>query len=213
MVGTMRTHSLVRAGVALTLITLAGQVRASSEFGNNIPNGTTLPPTCEYCHTQAPALNAFGTAVLEFVPAELDTMWAELCILDSDGDGVLNGEELGDPCCVFPGGTPQQGVASNPGNNAEAVETTCEDPGTGSSSSSATTATTGSAGNGTGTGTGSGTGTNDSAGAGPAKPAPVISQGACTVDAAPGQDDAGAWGWAALAAGVLAMIGARRSRR
>jgi hypothetical protein len=26
---------------------------------------------------------------------------SKLCSLDSDGDGVTNGEELGDPCCVW----------------------------------------------------------------------------------------------------------------
>jgi len=32
--------------------------------------------------------------------------WQRLCPLDSDGDGLSNGQELGDPCCVWrPGGS------------------------------------------------------------------------------------------------------------
>jgi len=42
-------------------------------------------------------LNAFGGA---FIAAGL--VWSrELCEADSDGDGYTNGEELGDPCCLW----------------------------------------------------------------------------------------------------------------
>jgi hypothetical protein len=33
--------------------------------------------------------------------AEVGSLPAELCEADSDGDGKTNGEELGDPCCVW----------------------------------------------------------------------------------------------------------------
>ena len=40
-------------------------------------------------------LNAFG---VDFMLAGYE--WtAELCLKDSDGDGLTNGEGLGDPCC------------------------------------------------------------------------------------------------------------------
>lgn len=44
-------------------------------------------------------------------------MWTkDLCQKDSDGDGVSNGEELGDPNCEWQrGGTPQRAAKSHPG--------------------------------------------------------------------------------------------------
>ncbi len=33
----------------------------------------------------------------------LPGLWAAICPLDSDGDGYTNGQELGDPSCLFPG--------------------------------------------------------------------------------------------------------------
>ncbi len=33
---------------------------------------------------------------------EAGELWTQdLCEMDSDGDGLTNGEELGDPCCVW----------------------------------------------------------------------------------------------------------------
>ena len=64
-------------------------------------------------------LNAFG---VDFMLAGYE--WtAELCLKDSDGDGLTNGEELGDPCCVWsfqdlplPGFAAH--IASHPGSAA-----------------------------------------------------------------------------------------------
>lgn len=42
--------------------------------------------------------NWFGHDVLK-LHAQGNLTWAALCRLDSDGDGLTNGEELGDPCC------------------------------------------------------------------------------------------------------------------
>jgi hypothetical protein len=59
------------------------------------------------------ALNTFGE---DFFAS--DTMWTtSLCEKDSDGDGATNGEELGDPCCVWnPGDQPQTKANSSPGH-------------------------------------------------------------------------------------------------
>jgi hypothetical protein len=47
-------------------------------------------------------LNPFGVAF-----AAASYKWTkELCNSDSDGDGATNGEELGDPCCVWTKGNP-----------------------------------------------------------------------------------------------------------
>ncbi|CAJ1436591.1 unnamed protein product [Effrenium voratum] len=39
-------------------------------------------------------INQFGLHILA-----RNTSWQALCVMDSDGDGLSNGEELGDPCC------------------------------------------------------------------------------------------------------------------
>eukprot|EP00928_Gymnodinium_smaydae_P020997 TRINITY_DN18146_c0_g1_i1.p1 TRINITY_DN18146_c0_g1~~TRINITY_DN18146_c0_g1_i1.p1 ORF type:complete len:473 (+),score=59.69 TRINITY_DN18146_c0_g1_i1:294-1712(+) len=41
-------------------------------------------------------LNVFGAHVWRF-----GANWKILCLLDSDGDGLSNGQELGDPCCLW----------------------------------------------------------------------------------------------------------------
>ena len=42
--------------------------------------------------------------------------WSAICNLDSDGDGKTNGEELGDPNCVWTKGeTPNGPATSHPG--------------------------------------------------------------------------------------------------
>ena len=56
--------------------------------GHNTCKGGTFP------------LNAFGAA---FKDASF-TWTAELCKADSDGDGLSNGQELGDPCCEYVAG-------------------------------------------------------------------------------------------------------------
>ena len=46
------------------------------------------------------------------------TWTIELCNLDSDGDGKTNGEELGDPSCVWtPGKEPKVPAKNHPGTN------------------------------------------------------------------------------------------------
>ena len=63
-----------------------------------IPNGGN---SCLFCHTSAlgGSRNLFGSEVEKFVAFGSQTaFWnAALAALDSDGDGITNGEELGDP--------------------------------------------------------------------------------------------------------------------
>ncbi|XP_065180660.1 temptin-like isoform X1 [Sycon ciliatum] len=56
--------------------------------------------------------NVFGMAFLAG-----GSSWAAVCSMDSDGDGLTNGMELGDPDCTFPAGqTPARTTAlSHPG--------------------------------------------------------------------------------------------------
>ncbi|XP_062608799.1 temptin-like [Saccostrea cucullata] len=57
-----------------------------------------------------PLLNVFGEAY-----KSANFQWALICNLDSDGDGLSNGAELGDPNCVFASGTPigHPGICDN----------------------------------------------------------------------------------------------------
>jgi hypothetical protein len=44
-----------------------------------------------------------------------DTLgWKQLCVQDSDGDGESNGQELGDPCCLWPATPARSQQLSNP---------------------------------------------------------------------------------------------------
>ncbi|GMH42495.1 hypothetical protein BSKO_10414 [Bryopsis sp. KO-2023] len=96
-------------------LVLIGFGNAREHYRSTIPNGDIVPcpggdPHCdegslcegvghESCGggVITPALNKFGQDLL----AEGVTWTKELCEMDSDGDGFSNGEELGDPCCIW----------------------------------------------------------------------------------------------------------------
>ena len=101
----------------LTLTVVAILCTIASTYGykgfqNLIPNGNMVPNPCGGgiwggVGHQAPAgagpKNPFGLAFLN-----ADKNWTKaLCQADSDGDGMSNGEELGDPDCIWmTGNTP-----------------------------------------------------------------------------------------------------------
>ncbi|MEL6548362.1 MAG: hypothetical protein AAFQ82_27310 [Myxococcota bacterium] len=85
---------------------------------SQIPNA---PASCNTCHTNGGGTprNAFGLDVeSRLVGGTLgDVDWDAVCDLDSDGDGFTNGEELGDPDCVWTESDGSLGtVASLPGS-------------------------------------------------------------------------------------------------
>lgn len=93
----------------LTLLPLIPLVSARSEYRDLLPNGYAgvrfgSGLNCvrfghEVCNpiTINNENNIFGT---DFLAAGL--VWTkELCEKDSDGDGLTNGQELGDPCCQW----------------------------------------------------------------------------------------------------------------
>ncbi|KAG6623494.1 Cleavage induced conserved protein [Phytophthora cinnamomi] len=90
-------------------------------YVTRIPNGANVPGIKALGHVDSTgeesARNVFGIAF-----EEAGTEWTkELCEADSDEDGQTNGQELGDPCCVWvEGGTPQwtDGV-SHPGDSSK----------------------------------------------------------------------------------------------
>lgn len=112
--------------LSLLLAVLVSPIDARPWFKPRIPNGSRLEDPsagigCEalghnQCVPGAPR-NPFG---LSFKAAGFQ--WTvELCRMDSDRDGVTNGEELGDPCCVWkPGREPARtSMLSHPGIKEE----------------------------------------------------------------------------------------------
>ncbi|KAI0564970.1 hypothetical protein FGB62_22g469 [Gracilaria domingensis] len=110
-------------GLVIVALALAAQAAAHPEFLRRIPNGDAHGKegtgiTCRYlghenCFPGAER-NPFG---LDFKEAGL--RWTkELCEKDSDDDGVSNGEELGDPCCLWSESDPTEvrlNMLSHPG--------------------------------------------------------------------------------------------------
>ena len=110
-------------------------VLALSGFRDRIPNGRSVPNPdpqggvwAGVGHENAGGggpRNPFG---LDFAAAGFE--WTlELCQKDSDGDGRTNGQELGDPECMWsPGDTPSQPSLSHPGIVDEPQETPAKEP-------------------------------------------------------------------------------------
>lgn len=89
---------------------------------DQIPNGQKF--SCANCHINPQGggpRNNFGQAVEQLVtPGSTQEFWgAALAQLDSDGDGVTNGQELGDPNGTWKAGQPNPGninLVTNPGD-------------------------------------------------------------------------------------------------
>lgn len=102
------------------LLLLLNSSAAYQQYVALLPNGANIvvdqQPIAAVGHTNPAgggARNEFGTAF-----GRAETKWTqEFCMADSDGDGVLNGVELGDPCCRWSVGmTPERSdFLSHPG--------------------------------------------------------------------------------------------------
>jgi hypothetical protein len=125
-------RSLLSTGALLALVMAALPAEARPFRVNDIPNGSKYG--CLNCHTdtKATANTDFGSDARKFliVSGAISTQhvdWTPLCPLDSDGDGWTNGQELGDPDCMWKSGDPDPtGKAlSNPGNPDSYLPPTC----------------------------------------------------------------------------------------
>ena len=115
---------MMKTATTLLLVFLITPTLSLPEFKARIPNGEahSRPGSgiiCEHlghepCSAGQPR-NSFG---LDFLSNGLQ--WSkELCEKDSDGDGLTNGEELGDPCCEWSADSPtplRQNQLSHPGD-------------------------------------------------------------------------------------------------
>ncbi len=117
----LRYGAAVRAlhpsSLALVGLLLSSAAHARGYRIDQVPGGHTFE--CYMCHYRQPftRLTVFGRDVRDhllfredypeelpigfFVGEEGNADWAALALLDSDGDGYTNGEELGDPEGVF----------------------------------------------------------------------------------------------------------------
>lgn len=125
---------------ALAAVVAGVGVSAHEEYVARNPNGANVPGVAAIGHINpggGGAANAYGAAF-----SQAGLQWsAALCALDSDGDGLSNGLELGDPCCTWTVGTqPQFGNdISNPGDAASKTQrgmVNCSSPPPGSPSPS-----------------------------------------------------------------------------
>lgn len=107
----------------VAVVTVSGYPK----FKDEIPNGHGVPDPCYYVTPGAEQiwggvghkkidgggdLNLFGAAF----KANNYTYTVALCQLDSDSDGLTNGQELGDPYCLWKkGGVTVHGPRGHPG--------------------------------------------------------------------------------------------------
>ncbi|XP_069121902.1 DBH-like monooxygenase protein 1 [Argopecten irradians] len=97
--------------LVLVALLCVGTVLGYPSFQNAIPNGGEVPHPCKvnYIWRGVGHLNPLGGG--DRNPFGVDFMnagnrWTNsLCKMDSDGDGKTNGEELGDPNCVWTEGS------------------------------------------------------------------------------------------------------------
>lgn len=101
---------MLRFSALLAVLALVPFAMAKEEFVALVPNGANVPGVKAIGHSdgtgagEEDTVNDFGKAF-----EEAGEKWTtELCQADTDGDGQTNGQELGDPCCVWSeGDTPR----------------------------------------------------------------------------------------------------------
>lgn len=99
---------------------------------DDIPNGSKFG--CLNCHgdTKASYNTDFGSDARTYLIVNAGAVstqhveWGPLCAFDSDRDGWTNGQELGDPNCVWKLGDPApKGLITNPGVYESAPPPVC----------------------------------------------------------------------------------------
>ncbi|KAG6574578.1 Calcium-activated potassium channel subunit alpha-1 [Phytophthora cinnamomi] len=139
---------MVRATLSLAIVaTTAAVVSARPTYVARLPNGDNVSGVAALGHVDPAGGGANNDFGLDFGTAG-DEWTTEFCQKDSDGDGQTNGQELGDPCCVWTvGGTPQwtSGV-SHPGDSSSTsdeslwADITCSGDSNSTSTSTSSTA-------------------------------------------------------------------------
>ncbi|DAZ99366.1 TPA: hypothetical protein N0F65_005217, partial [Lagenidium giganteum] len=111
-----------RVYVLALLYGSVAMVAAKPEFVDRVPNGNKVKGVRAIGHSVPKGsnskLNEFGVSF-----RNQGEKWTKaLCMTDSDGDGQTNGQELGDPCCVWTQRTDEKVQwstdVSDPGNKS-----------------------------------------------------------------------------------------------
>ncbi|KAH3862002.1 temptin-like [Dreissena polymorpha] len=113
------------SAIFLFVLSCTGAIYGYSKLRRQIPNGYKVPHPCTPGTTwhavghmapeYDPTKNAFGKDVHE-VLEDSQLEWAKVCSQDSDGDGLTNGQELGDPSCMWKVSDGLQGLADPTGH-------------------------------------------------------------------------------------------------
>ncbi len=116
MTGTVRILGALLVGLAV-----APRARAMVTYRSHVPNGYVYD--CYTCHEEdIPQLNWFGVD-LALASEDESIDWSRVWWIDSDGDGLTNGQELGDPCGVWDGSADpeitDESRLSNPGDASD----------------------------------------------------------------------------------------------
>ena len=114
----LNLKSCILSLTSISALALAPQLAvAYPGFVGQIPNAQNLPASCDMCHNSAgggDARNVFGRTV-EMHHDGISVDWPSVCAVDSDGDGLTNGEELADPDCMWGrGDADPEGEISDP---------------------------------------------------------------------------------------------------
>ena len=107
--------SLALMACTAGLLIFSADADARDARQNQVPNGTSF--NCTLCHTSVAGgeRNVFGMDVgtnLDVAGEQGEVVWSAIYNLDSDGDGITNGDELLDPDGTWvigdanPAGTP-----------------------------------------------------------------------------------------------------------
>ncbi|EFC40979.1 predicted protein [Naegleria gruberi] len=112
---------MIMIGIVISFYCCMGMVTALDFDVAKLPNGLTFAnsPLFQNIFKKDGNLTSFGRDFMNNNYA-----WnTDLCMKDSDGDGLTNGDELGDPCCSwYYGGPPTRRYnlkdLSDPGNNS-----------------------------------------------------------------------------------------------
>ncbi|KAF1785446.1 hypothetical protein JG687_00016217 [Phytophthora cactorum] len=97
----MKTAFVTLLATSTGCVVLSPSVHAMPIYVSRIPNGENVPGVKALGHEdtigEETTRNVFGIAF-----EEVGMEWSkELCEADSDEDGQTNGQELGDPCCIW----------------------------------------------------------------------------------------------------------------
>lgn len=118
------TQISMKSFIAVIVACALSNVAAIPKFVALIPNGDNVAGVAAVGHVNVAGggpVNKFGEAF-----DDAGRKWTkDLCQADSDGDGQTNGQELGDPCCVWKSGSaPQLSTASAPGDSTSKSDPT-----------------------------------------------------------------------------------------